>query len=144
VKPPAAAVLPPPVPVAGAWLACYDIASPRRLARVWRAVREFGVPLQYSVFWARLDKSGLDQAMQAVAARIDPRADDVRFYPLPENVQITGLGRDVVPLGVDYGDPVLRRFRREPRAGAAEVVKSHSPGGRRVEPRHDSPLGRDV
>jgi CRISPR-associated protein Cas2 len=96
-----------------AWLACYDIAEPRRLARVWRAVREFGVPLQYSVFWARLDRAGLDAALAAVAARIEPRADDVRFYPLPDNVQITGLGRDVLPLGVDLGDPSLRRFRKK-------------------------------
>ena len=48
----------------------------------------------------------------AIAKRIDQRRDDLRFYPLPENVQITGLGRDVVPIGVDLGDPVLRRFRR--------------------------------
>jgi CRISPR-associated protein Cas2 len=92
---------------ATAWLVCYDIAEPRRLARVGRAAREFGVPLQYSVLCARLDG-----AMGEIATRIDPRRDDVRFYPLPENVQITGLGRDVVPLGVDLGDPVLRRFRR--------------------------------
>ena len=97
---------------ATAWLVCYDIAEPRRLARVWRAVREFGVPLQYSVFWARLDGIGLGEALGAIATRIDPRADDVRLYPLPENVQIPGLGRDVVPIGVDLGDPVLRRFRR--------------------------------
>jgi len=95
------------------WLVCYDIAEPRRLARVGRAAREFGVPLQYSVFWARLDGIGLGGALGAIATRIDPRADDVRFYPLPENVQITGLGRDVVPIGVDLGDPVLRRFRRQ-------------------------------
>jgi CRISPR-associated protein Cas2 len=98
---------------ATAWLACYDIAEPRRLARVWRTVREFGVPLQYSVFWARLDGAELNAALAAVAGRINPRADDVRFYPLPENVQITGLGRDVLPLGVDLGDPGLRRFRRK-------------------------------
>jgi CRISPR-associated protein Cas2 len=75
---------------ATAWLVCYDIAEPRRLARVWRAVREFGVPLQYSVFWARLDGIGLAGALGAIAARIDPRADDVRLYPLPENVQSPG------------------------------------------------------
>ncbi len=97
---------------ANAWLICYDIAEPRRLARVWRAVKEFGVPLQYSVFWARLDEAGAAAALSSIARRIDPRRDDVRFYPLPENVQISGLGRDVVPLGVDFGDPVLRRFRR--------------------------------
>ena len=95
-----------------AWLVCYDIAEPRRLARVGRAVREFAVPLQYSVLWARLDGIGFGAAMRAIATRIDPRCDDVRLYPLPENVQITGLGRDVMPLGVDFGDPVLRRFRR--------------------------------
>jgi CRISPR-associated protein Cas2 len=85
---------------ATAWLVCYDIAEPRRLARVWRAVREFGVPLQYSVFWARLDGIGLGEALGAIATRIDPRTDDVRLYPLPENVQITGLGRDVVSISV--------------------------------------------
>ena len=97
---------------ATAWLVCYDIAEPRRLARVGRAAREFVVPLQYSVLWARLDGVGLAKALGAIGARIDPRADDVRLYPLPENVQITGLGRDVVPIGVDLGDPILRRFRR--------------------------------
>lgn len=95
-----------------AWLVCYDIADPRRLARVWRAVCEFGVPMQYSVFWARLGSEELKSAMGAVARRINPRADDVRFYPLPENVQITGLGRDVLPLGVTFGDPALRRMQR--------------------------------
>jgi CRISPR-associated protein Cas2 len=97
---------------ATAWLVCYDIAEPRRLARVGRAVREFAVPLQYSVYWARLDRGGLAEALAQIARRIDPRRDDVRLYPLPENVQITGLGRDVVPVGVDFGDPVLRRFGR--------------------------------
>jgi CRISPR-associated protein Cas2 len=97
---------------ATAWLICYDIAEPRRLSRVWRTVKEFGVPLQYSVFWARLDEPGVGAAIGALARRIDPRRDDVRIYPLPENVQITGLGCDVVPIGVDLGDPVLRRFRR--------------------------------
>ena len=97
---------------ATAWLVCYDIADPRRLARVWRAVREFGLPLQYSVYWARLDGIGVSEALREIGQRIDVRCDDVRLYPLPENVQITGLGRDVVPIGVDLGDPVLRRFRR--------------------------------
>lgn len=96
---------------AAAWLICYDIGEPRRLARVWRAVREFGIPLQYSVFWARLDAAAVTNAHGALATLINPRADDVRFYPLPENAQITGFGRDVLPLGVTLGDFGLRRFR---------------------------------
>jgi CRISPR/Cas system-associated endoribonuclease Cas2 len=64
-----------------AWRVCYDITEPRRLARVWRAVREFAVPLQYSVFWTRLNDVGVDVALNAIAAWIDPRRDDVRLYP---------------------------------------------------------------
>ena len=63
---------------ASPWLVCYDIAEPRRLARVGRAAREFGVPLQYSVLWARLDGIGLGAAMGAIATRIDPRRDVTR------------------------------------------------------------------
>ncbi|MGH7067928.1 MAG: CRISPR-associated endonuclease Cas2 [Acetobacteraceae bacterium] len=85
---------------AGSWLVCYDIADPRRLAQVHRAVSEFAVPVQYSVFWARLDRATLDAALRKVATRIDPRADDVRFYPLPENVQVFRLGRQVLPPGI--------------------------------------------
>jgi hypothetical protein len=54
---------------ATAWLVCYDIAEPRRLARVGRAAREFAVPLQYSVLWARLDGVGLGTAMTSASTR---------------------------------------------------------------------------
>ena len=93
-----------------AWLICYDIADPRRLARVHRAVSRFAVPVQYSVFWARLDRAGLNAALQAVAVLIDPRADDVRFYPLPENVRVHAVGRAILPDGIRLRDPGLDRF----------------------------------
>jgi hypothetical protein len=38
--------------------------------------------------------AALSIAQAALAVRITPRTDDVRFYPLPENAQIIGLGRD--------------------------------------------------
>jgi len=93
-----------------AWLICYDIGHPRRLVRVHRAVCRFAVPVQYSVFWARLDRAALNEALRGVAVLIDPREDDVRFYPLPENVLIHVLGRAVLPDGVRLRDPGLDRF----------------------------------
>ncbi len=93
-----------------AWLICYDIADPRRLARVHRAATRFAVPVQYSVFWARLDRAGLNAALRAMAGLIDPWADDIRFYPLPENVRVHTLGRAVLPDGVRLRDPGLDRF----------------------------------
>ncbi len=95
---------------AAAWLICYDIADPRRLARVHRAACRFAVPVQYSVFWARLDRAGLNAALRSVAVLIDPRADDVRFYPLPANVQVHAIGRAILPEGVRLRDPGLCEF----------------------------------
>ena len=93
-----------------AWLICYDIADKRRLVRVHRAACRFAVPVQYSVFWARLDRAALNAGLRALAVLIDPRADDVRFYPLPENVRVDTLGRAVLPQGVRWSDPGLDRF----------------------------------
>lgn len=94
----------------GAWLICYDIADPRRLARVHRAACRFAVPVQYSVFWARLDRAALDHALRVIAMLIDPHADDVRFYPLPEHVRVHVVGRAVLPDGVRLRDPGMDRF----------------------------------
>jgi CRISPR-associated protein Cas2 len=91
-------------------LICYDIADPRRLARVHRAASRFAVPVQYSVFWARLDRAGLDAALRSVAVLIDPRADDVRFYPLPANVRVHAMGRAMLPEGVRLHDQGLDGF----------------------------------
>lgn len=98
---------------AASWLICYDIADPRRLGRVHRVVSEFAVPVQYSVFWARLGRVALNDALRVVATRIDPRADDVRFYPLPETVQAFRLGRQVLPAGVYVQEQGLERLLRD-------------------------------
>ncbi len=95
---------------AAAWLICYDIANPRRLKRVHRAACQFAVPVQYSVFWARLDREGLNAALRTIAVLVDPRADDVRFYPLPANVQVHSVGRVMLPEGVRLHDPGLQGF----------------------------------
>jgi CRISPR/Cas system-associated endoribonuclease Cas2 len=45
------------------WLIAYDIASPRRLVRVYRLLREHAVPVQYSVFAAHPHRSLLVDAI---------------------------------------------------------------------------------
>ncbi len=86
--------------VSGAWLICYDIANPRRLGRVHRATARFAIQVQYSVYWARLDRPALDAALASLARLIHPREDDVRFYPLPENLVVYPMGRALFPEGI--------------------------------------------
>lgn len=64
------------------YIVAYDICDPIRLRRVHRTVRDFGDPLQLSVFACEL--SSLDRAVleQRLLEIIDARADQVMFVRL--------------------------------------------------------------
>jgi CRISPR-associated protein Cas2 len=68
--------------VNGLWIVSYDVADPGRLRRVARVLERYGCRVQLSVFECRLNTRTLAQARAQIAAEIDPREDDVRWYPL--------------------------------------------------------------
>ena len=82
------------------WLVTYDIADPRRLARVFKCMRKAGVPVQYSVFAVDASSVQMKMLMARLAKLIDLRADDVRAYRLPEPAWRATLGRAILPDGV--------------------------------------------
>lgn len=93
------------------YLICYDIADPKRLSRVHRLLSRYAVPVQYSVFTARLNKPDLMKLLAEVQKRINPREDDVRAYTLPERCEATAMGVQFFPEGVmllDEGRDLLR------------------------------------
>lgn len=79
------------------WLVAYDIAQPRRLARVHRYLTQTGVPVQYSLFGLTATTRQMEVVRDELAALIDPGADDVRIYLLPRNPQIMSLGKRLLP-----------------------------------------------
>jgi CRISPR-associated protein Cas2 len=96
----------------------YDIADPRRLVRVHRRLRDWGVPLQYSVFLVLVNAQQRGVLLGEVAALIDPAADDVRLYPLPLRPELVMLGEPPITLGVllfdgDLGAAVALSATRE-------------------------------
>lgn len=93
------------------WLLAYDIADPRRLQKVGRHMRKEGVALQYSVYLVRGNKAKIDLLMDQLASLIDVRADDIRAYPLGENVRIWGLGTQFEDAGFILSDDVVDRLR---------------------------------
>lgn len=63
-------------------LVVYDISDDKRRTRLHNRLKDFGQPVQYSVFECLLDKEGLTRMKKAVRRIIKPRLDRVRYYPL--------------------------------------------------------------
>lgn len=73
-------------------LICYDISSPKRLQRLHRKISACAVMIQYSVYFAELNRRELACLTDEVKACINTREDDVRIYLLPQNTQLEALG----------------------------------------------------
>lgn len=74
----------------------YDITNDRRRNKVAKALKDFGIRVQYSVFECRLPPRELKKMKQKVAAIIKDDEDSVRIYQLCEpcagRVEILGQG----------------------------------------------------
>lgn len=86
------------------WLLSYDIACPRRLARVFAALKKEGIPLQYSVFLLRCSQAQMGALIARLSGLIDPRQDDVRAYHIPARTWHASLGQAILPADV-WQDP---------------------------------------
>lgn len=79
------------------YLVAYDIADPKRLARVHRILKQQGLPVQYSVYMVVLKRKSLLHMLECVETLIDKHNDDVRCYRLPENSTADVLGQQYFP-----------------------------------------------
>jgi len=82
-------------------LLAYDIADPKRLQQVHRAVRRAGIPLQYSVFLIPGRAADVEYLLRELDQLIEAREDDIRVYPLPNRLSVDRYGRQQLPQGLD-------------------------------------------
>ena len=72
----------------------YDISNNKRRTRLHKRLKDFGTPVQYSVFECILDAEGVEKMKTVVRRTIRPRVDHVRFYTLcnacRKKVEVTG------------------------------------------------------
>jgi CRISPR-associated protein Cas2 len=64
------------------YLVCYDIADDKRLRRVFKAMRNYGDHLQFSVFECQLTPADLVRCRAELAAEIHHTEDQVLFVNL--------------------------------------------------------------
>ena len=82
------------------YIICYDIANPRRLARIHRALKKQALAVQYSVFLFSGTEVQLQRCLAQLQALMDERYDDIRAYPLPQRGLRLVLGASVLPDGL--------------------------------------------
>lgn len=81
----------------GLYIIAYDIANPKRLSRVHRALKKLGLPIQYSVFTVVMKRKALLRLLERLNALIKSAEDDIRCYRLPERTHINALGKQFFP-----------------------------------------------
>ena len=86
------------------YIICYDITNPRRLGRIHRTLKQYAVPLQYSVFLFTGSAAQLAQCLARLQAIMDEHSDDIRAYPLPQRGLRWSLGKATLPEGIHLGD----------------------------------------
>jgi len=111
------------------YLICYDISEdPKRLTRVARYLGKHAFRVQYSVFIGAFFEHSLEGVLRGLEDIIDPHKDDVRCYPLPEQVDdVVLLGKQIFPediLLIQNGRNILRLGERTPRVTPKEDLSS--------------------
>ncbi len=83
-------------------LAVYDIANPRRLYRVAKILKDYGIRVQYSKF--EIDpagEAGFDVLQKRISEVIEEAEDGVKYIPLcrmcSSRTEIIGCGSFVDP-----------------------------------------------
>ncbi len=129
----------------GEWLVAYDVACPRRLARVHRLLVAWALPAQYSVFLLVATREAVDRLVGELARLIHPRQDDVRIYRL-EPGWMRQLGAPTLPRGVLtlFARLASRPAEKPPAPGRSKALSpAPEPPGPRASPgRPDSPAPR--
>ena len=78
------------------YLVCYDIADPKRLAKLARFLEKRAFRIQYSVFFApKKSKEDIYRLAQEITEFIEPQEDDVRIYKIKNYGIILGKAYDL-------------------------------------------------
>lgn len=65
-------------------IVAYDIADPRRLSRVAKIIKDYGVRVQKSIFEVKLDEKRFMEMKSRIEKEIVPAEDGVKYFPLCE------------------------------------------------------------
>ena len=82
-------------------IVAYDIAEPRRLNRVAKVMKDYGVRVQKSIFEVTVDAMLFAEMKRRVEDEIEASEDGVKYFPLCEKCAGT---LEIIGQGI-YTDP---------------------------------------
>ena len=98
------------------YILAYDIADPKRLQKVHKQLKKWGLPLQYSVFTLDLNDREAATLMSILGRLADNEHDDIRLYRMPQGqgewIGLAPVGDGVILTGVKSADIILRMVKR--------------------------------
>jgi CRISPR-associated protein Cas2 len=80
----------------GWYLIAYDIAHPRRLQRLHRALQAEAIAIQRSVFLIAGSVADIERLLDRLANLIDPAEDDLRAYPVDAPDALRRAGHSIL------------------------------------------------
>jgi len=86
----------------GNWIIGYDITSPKRLQKVYRAMLRHATPIEYSIFLLTGTERDRQCCMDELVPLIDFGSDDLRCYPLPARGLQQRIGKAKLPSGIHW------------------------------------------
>ena len=82
-------------------IVAYDIASPKRIARIAKIIKDYGVRVQKSIFEVTVSDFLFAEMKERIEEVIVPDNDGVKYYPVCEKcagtVEIVGQGHYTDP-----------------------------------------------
>ena len=106
------------------YILAYDIADPKRLQKVHKQLKKWGLPLQYSVFTLDLSERSAATLMTILERLTDSEQDDVRLYRMPQGqgewIGPAPIGEGVILTGVKSADMVRKMVKRGMRVRSEE------------------------
>ena len=84
-------------------IVAYDIANPRRLQKVAKIMKDYGVRVQKSIFEVHVDSIRFQQMRNRAEMIMDLHADGVKYFPLcpkcADTLVALGIGAEQYPIG---------------------------------------------
>ncbi|MBU1055691.1 MAG: CRISPR-associated endonuclease Cas2 [Proteobacteria bacterium] len=82
-------------------IVAYDIADEKRLARVAKIIKDYGIRVQKSIFELEIDSNTFAEMKSRVEKQIVPEEDGVKYFPVCEKcagtLEIIGEGIFIDP-----------------------------------------------